>query len=278
MTSQSLKTLGLFKKPGLFDKGLGALLPQAYKKFYKEWKETQPTAVHYIPEEGMFKRDDITGEVHPIQDNPIPVLYPREHNQHIWGGEGIIQGFQCRSRNKRRVPHFWVPILKRSVVYSEVLNEYISVIVTDRTLNLINDHFGFDHYLLKTPACDLKALLPLAIKRKILQALEQGCPAYANSPEKQNKIVQKYQKYLSAYSSEEIKWYGYSFTEACRILQESLDQKAAAEIVPLKHIYRAQLIQKLKNNELDLQSSGLDETKTGSWLQKINPFSKKHET
>lgn len=60
---QSLKTLGLFKKPGLFDKGLGALLPQAYKKFYKEWKETQPTAVHYIPEEGMFKRDDITGEV-----------------------------------------------------------------------------------------------------------------------------------------------------------------------------------------------------------------------
>lgn len=60
---QSIKTLGKFVPPSFFDKGIGALLPQAYKKFYKEWKLTQPTAVHYVPEEGKWKRDDVTGEV-----------------------------------------------------------------------------------------------------------------------------------------------------------------------------------------------------------------------
>lgn len=67
----------------------------------------------------------------------------------MWGGEGVVQGFQKRDKYRRRVPHFWVPILKRSVVYSEILNKYISVVVTDRTINLINSNYGFDHYLLK---------------------------------------------------------------------------------------------------------------------------------
>ncbi|KAJ8936298.1 hypothetical protein NQ318_001491, partial [Aromia moschata] len=189
----SIKTLGLFQIPTKFDKGIGALLPEAYKKFYKEWKLTEPTAVHYIPEEGKWKRDDITGEV-------------------------------------------------------EVLDKYISVVVTDRTINLINANYGFDHYLLKTPACDIKSLLPLGIKRKILQELEKGCPAYADQPEKQKEILQQYQKYLSSYTTEEIKWYGYSFTEACKILQEQLDSEK--KVIPLKHVYRSELIEKLKAAKL----------------------------
>lgn len=85
----------------------------------------------------------------PIQNIPIPLKFPPEHEKHIWGGEGIIQGFQKRDPQTRRVPHFWVPVLKRSVVYTEILNEYISVIVTDRAIKLINSNYGFDHYLLK---------------------------------------------------------------------------------------------------------------------------------
>lgn len=60
---QAIKTLGVFVRPGIFDSGLGARLPEAYKKFYKEWKLTEPTAVHYVPEEGRWKRDEVTGEV-----------------------------------------------------------------------------------------------------------------------------------------------------------------------------------------------------------------------
>lgn len=85
----------------------------------------------------------------PVQNVPIPVIYPAEHNEGLWGGEGVVKGFQKRDPNKRRVPHFWVPVLKRSVVYSEVLDKYMAVVITNRTMNLIHENYGLDHYLLK---------------------------------------------------------------------------------------------------------------------------------
>ncbi|XP_072396960.1 large ribosomal subunit protein bL28m [Diabrotica undecimpunctata] len=282
MASKAVKTLGLFQKPTELDKGVAALLPAAYKKFYKEWRFAQPTAVHYVPETENWKRNDVTGEVFPVQNIPIPLHFPKESNLHIWGGEGVVQGFEKRDRFKRRVPHFWVPHLKRSVVYSEVLNKHISVIITDRAISLINAHYGFDHYLLKSSACDLQSLLALGIKRKILQELEKGCPTYANRPEKQKEILDQYEKYLSAYTSEEIEWYGYSLTEACKRFQQQMEAEQKAKVVPLKHVFRAELIEKLKAaslSESNDQLKQLEESGSAtSWLQKINPFGKKHET
>lgn len=86
---------------------------------------------------------------YPVQNVPLPLLYPKEFHEGIWGGEAIIQGFTKKHKFARRYPHFWFPTLKKSVVYSEVLDKYISVVVTNRTIDLINDHYGFDHYLLK---------------------------------------------------------------------------------------------------------------------------------
>ncbi|KAL1509100.1 hypothetical protein ABEB36_003894 [Hypothenemus hampei] len=277
---KSVKNLGVFQKPGLFDKGVGALLPEAYRKFYKEWKETEPSAVHYIPEEGKWRRDELTGEVQPIQNAPIPLTYPKEHNSHLWGGEAIIQGFQLRNKNSRRVPHFWVPTLKRSVVHSEVLDKYFSVIVTDRTISLINSNYGFDHYLLKTPAYDLKSLLALGLKRKVLKELEAGCPTLKDQPELQKEILNKYMKYLNAYTSDEIDWYGYSFTEACRRIERKIEEQET--IVPLKHVYRAQLIDKLRAAHIEeAMTQSLKSSESGlgtTWLQKMNPFGKKKTT
>lgn len=85
----------------------------------------------------------------PVQNIPLPLLYPKEHNKQLWGGEAVVQGFQKKDKFHRRVPHFWIPVLRRSIVYSEVLNKFFSVIVTDRTIKLINANYGFDHYLLK---------------------------------------------------------------------------------------------------------------------------------
>ncbi|XP_023026533.2 mitochondrial ribosomal protein L28 [Leptinotarsa decemlineata] len=284
MAFKSVKTLGNYIKPTILDKGIGAQLPEAYKKFYKEWKLTEPTAVHYIPESGKWKRDDVTGEVTPIQNIPIPTFLPKEANDHIWGGEEVVQGFEVRKERRRRVPHFWVPILRRTVVYSEVLNKYMSVIVTDRAINLINAHYGFDHYLLKTPACDLKSLLPLVLKRKILQELDKGCPAYADRPEKQEQILKRYQGYLAAYTREEIEWYGYSFDEACKIWKDKMEAENQKKIVPLKHVFRSQLIESLKAASSSDSLSNPDRIEAGdtgssaSWLEKINPFGKKRET
>ncbi len=145
---QGAKLLGGFRRSGQFDTGTAALLPAAYRKFYKEWKSPQ-TAVHYVPKEGKWERNELTGETTPIQNVPIPVIYPKEHNNGIWGGEGVVKGFQKRSPYKKRVPHYWVPVLRRTVLHSVVLNKYWSTIVTERTMDLIHDSHGLDHYLLK---------------------------------------------------------------------------------------------------------------------------------
>lgn len=109
-------------------------------------------------------------------------------------------GFQKRDPNKRRVPHYWVPVLKRTVVKSTILNTHLSVTVTDRTIRLINDHYGFDHYLLKTPACDLVSMLALKLKKQILTELVNGCPRYAYDPKKQQEVYNEYKTYLTSVS------------------------------------------------------------------------------
>lgn len=66
----------------------------------------------------------------------------------LLGGEGIIKGFEKRHPLRRRVPKFWVPVLRRSVVHSEILGIYMPVVVTERVIELIHENHGFDHYLL----------------------------------------------------------------------------------------------------------------------------------
>ncbi|CAG9859297.1 unnamed protein product [Phyllotreta striolata] len=282
MASKVLRTFGKFQHATCLEKGPAALLPESYKKFYREWKLTTPTAVHYTPEDGRWKRNEVTGEVSPVQNIPIPVFFPKESDDQLWGGEGVVQGFQQRSHLSRRVPHFWIPMLKRSVVYSEVLDKYISVVVTDRALRLINAHYGFDHYILKTPACDLQSLLAVSLKRKILQDLQNGCPSYAERPDKQKDVLDQYKKYLDAYTPEEIEWYGYSLAQAVSKFKVQQEKEKEESTVPFKQIFRAQLIEKLKAASLDESNNQMKELEEGnsatSWLSKINPFSKKQET
>lgn len=42
--------------------------------------------------------------------------------------------------------------------------------------------------------------MPLALKRKILQELERGCPTYSDRPEKQKEIIESYGEYLKGVS------------------------------------------------------------------------------
>lgn len=84
-----------------------------------------------------------------IQNIPIPLLHSKEMHEGLWGGESIIQGFKKKGKFKRKVPHFWIPSLRKSIVYSEVLNTYMRVVMTFRLIRLIHENYGFDHYLLK---------------------------------------------------------------------------------------------------------------------------------
>ncbi|KAJ8872031.1 hypothetical protein PR048_028371 [Dryococelus australis] len=195
------------KKKGVFDQGVAARLPEAYRKFWREWKSTTPAAVHYIPEPGKWKRNPNTGVVTRVQNVPLPLKYPAEHNEGLWGGEGVVQGFLKKHPMRSRVPHFWVPLLRRSVVHSEVLDKYMQVTVTDRTITLIHRHSGFDHYLLQTQACDLKSELALKLKRFILLDLKNKS-LYPDDPVKREEVYNKYVKYLDDLTFQYIHWHG----------------------------------------------------------------------
>lgn len=243
-TPQGANLLNGWKRINRFDQGLGARLPAAYKKFWREWKSQQPAAVHYVPKEGRFERNEVTGVVLPIQNVPLPLKKVPEENDGIWGGEAIIKGFQKRDPYKRRVPHFWVPTLKRSVVRSEILNEFFSMTVTDRTIRLILENHGFDHYLLMTPACDLRSLLALKLKQRMLSDLLNDLPGWSSNLERKKAIKEQYGRYLKQYTPEEIEWYGLNWGEAIK----KMSQIIAAEnpIVPHKALFRSKLIEQLR--------------------------------
>lgn len=251
---QGANLLNGFKRTTRFESGLGARLPEAYKKFWNEWKIQKPVAVHYIPKEGRFERDEKTGEVRVVQNVPIPLKKVPEENDGIWGGEAIIKGFQKRNLYKRRVPHFWVPTLKRSAVRSDIMNEFFSMTVTDRTIKLIFENHGFDHYLLMTPACDLRSTLALKLKQRMLLDLQSGCPGWNDNPKRQKEILAEYNKYLTNYSAEEIEWYGLTWEEAIKKMKHIVD--AENPIVPHKELFRSRLIEQLRAVGIEEAGSG----------------------
>ncbi|XP_058450691.1 large ribosomal subunit protein bL28m [Malaya genurostris] len=271
-TPQGANLLYGLRKSKKFTEGLGAQLPLAYKKFWDEWKHRQPAAVHYVPKDGMFQREDVTGLVTPIQNVPLPLIVPPEAHKGIWGGEAIVKGFQKRNPYKRRVPHFWVPVLKRSVVHSQILNEHMAVTVTDRTLDQIHDNHGFDHYLLKTPACDLRSMLAIKLKKMVLVDLLAGCPKHASQPEKQKAILDEYSCYLSQYTPEEIEWYGLTYNEAIAKIEGQLESQIDKR--PHKVIFRQKLIEQLKEAGIN-EAQGSEklegiEDSSSSWLSKLS--------
>lgn len=97
-------------------------------------------------------------------------------------------------------------MLRRSAVRSDVLGKHFSLTVTDRTIEQIHSSQGFDHYILKTPACDLRSALALRMKREILQELQAGCPSHKEQPKKQQELLKEYKQYVEQYTAEEIEW------------------------------------------------------------------------
>lgn len=265
MESKLIKGLKLLYVPKTtkISSGLGNSLPEAYKKFYKEWRHKAPEPVYYQPKQGKWTRDEKTGAVIPVQNIPIPLRYPKTMHSGIWGGEAVIQGFKQSGKYKSRVPFFWVPTLKKTVVYSEVLNMYMSTTVTERAVDLINKNYGLDHYLLKTAACDLRTVLSLKIKRQILMALRDKT-LYPDDTVKQQAVYDKYKHYIQDYTHEEIEWYGLTFNEALLKMQEKDEINEKKE--PLKAKYRSELIEELKKGNV------LPEKEDQNWLKKFNPF------
>ncbi|KAF0294745.1 39S ribosomal protein L28, mitochondrial [Amphibalanus amphitrite] len=210
----------------------------------------------------------------PVENVPIPLSYPRELHQGLWGGEAVIKGYQHRGRNASLIPHWWVPSLHRTVLYSEVLDRWMELVVTQRAVQLVHDHHGLDMYLLKvgryavvlkTRACDIVSLLGLRIKREILLALARGS-LWPDDPKRREELLKKYSEFIVP--EEQVEWYGLTVGEAIKKLR--VEQAAAGPPPPLKHQYRAELIEKLKFLRDNPETVSAPES--DSWLSKMNPF------
>lgn len=245
-------------------------MPVHYQRYLYELQNKPPDPVHFIPRVQTLTRDIETGEIKRFENRPISLIFPKECNDGLWGGEAIIKGYTKKKPKVAKFPHWWVPVLKRSVVYSEILDKSFVTVVTDRTLQLIDEAYGLDYYILKTHPVNLRSQLAMDLKRKMILTLIKR-EMYPDNPTKQEEVYQKYKEFIVP--EEEAEWCGLSLIEA--IKKQLQIEEEANRPVPLKIKYRAELLEMLKAPKNELDSTD-DEPKSASWLSKLNPFATKH--
>ncbi|PVD34552.1 hypothetical protein C0Q70_05827 [Pomacea canaliculata] len=238
------------------------LLPEHYKQRCIEFMTKDPTPVHWRPNPNKYIPNPKTGERVRVQNVPVTVLYPAECNKGLWGGEGIVAGYRKKHERATKFPKIWRPSLQKRVLYSEILNKHFLIAVTLRTMDLIDDHFGFDNYILKTHEVDLCSKLGMDIKREMLVALATKS-IYPDDPVKRDQILEKYKDFIMPV--EEAEWVGLSVPEALRKAREAEAKNNPPR--PLKDMFIVQLAQKIAE-------TGLEDT-SESFISKLNPFTTK---
>jgi len=224
-------------------------LPTHYMEFYRQWKKGPSPGIHDELRTEKYEKNE-HGVVIPVQNVRIPVLYPEEFHKGLWGGEGVVRGLLEREPTRHKPDYkpptetYWWPRLHIGVVFSEVLNKHIKVTMTKRAQNLIDENYGLDYYLLKTPVNEIYSHVGLKLKREILLALVR------NTEMIPSEIYLKYEPYKLP--EEVALWHGLPWKEAVhrlftldRIVEEEESMK------PLKKEYRAQLYQLLQQGYLD---------------------------
>jgi len=246
--------------------GLKSRLPMHYKRRYVEKFMCDPEPVHYRFDTRKYMAD-WHGQPIRVQNVPIPVLFPKEADAGLWGGEGIIAGFKKREndKDKPRSAAIWKPHLSKRVFYSEILDRWMSITVTSRTLELIDAALGFDNYILATPEVDMQSKLGMTLKREMLLALANKT-LHPNDPTKQETVFNKYAKFVIP--AEEAEWVGLTLYEAEQKQHEVEEAERLRNLRPLKEIFAAELVAKFENKQLDAP-------KSKSWLSKLSPFQAK---
>ncbi|XP_060929214.1 39S ribosomal protein L28, mitochondrial [Limanda limanda] len=224
--------------------GIYARLP---KHYLKSLEKKEPTPVHFRPLGVQYRANPVTGHKERVQDVPIPIYYPPEAQDGLWGGEGWISGFRYANNDKmsNRLKKTWKPQLFKRELYSEILDHTFTITVTPRTLNLIDAVYGLDFYILRTPKEDLNSKVGMNLKRAMLLCLvRRNTELYPNDPVKREKVYSKYKQFERP--EEEVEWVGLSLEEAVE-KQRQLDHK---EPEPLFKVCVDELVEKLRLQHL----------------------------
>lgn len=203
--------------------GIYARLPKHYLRSLEQTRE--PTPVHFKPLGVKYRANPKTGLKERVQDVPIPLYFPPESQDGLWGGEGWIRGFRYANNDKlsTRLNRVWKPQLFNRELYSEILDHTFTIPVTARTLDLVDAAYGFDFYILKTPKEDLNSKLGMDLKRAMLLRLaNKDTQLYPDDPVKREKVFAKYKHF--EVPAEEAEWVGLSLEEAVE-KQRQLEHK-----------------------------------------------------
>ncbi|XP_010618915.1 39S ribosomal protein L28, mitochondrial [Fukomys damarensis] len=226
----------------------GGICSRLPTHFLRSLENTRtPTPVHYQPHGTKFKINPKNGQRERVEDVPIPIYYPRESQKGLWGGEGWILGYRYANNDKmsNRVKKVWKPQLFQRELYSEILDKKFTVTVTMRTLDLIDEAYGFDFYILKTPKEDLCSKFGMDLKRGMLLRLARQDPRlHPDDPERRTAIYDKYKEFVIP--EEEAEWVGLTLEEAIE-KQRLLEEK---DPVPFFKIYVEELVARLQQQAL----------------------------
>ncbi|CAH1776544.1 unnamed protein product [Owenia fusiformis] len=258
-----------------WDEGARASLPEHYQERHKDLSREPPKPVHDLPPTDKYWYNESSGKVFKTVYQPILTKQTKDRNKGLWGGENIIEGYTKKNPIRRRVPHFWIPRLQKRPLYSEILDRWMEITVTLRTLDLIDDAYGFDHYILGTHERDLQSQLGKDLKREMIQALVNKT-LYPQDEEKREKIYKRYQKYIEGITPEEAEWIGLSVGSAIRKQKNVERAQQVRDMRPFKELFTRQLVETLKDAEergdvIEPHKS----VKKSNWMSKINPFQSK---
>ncbi|KAK2847269.1 hypothetical protein Q5P01_010268 [Channa striata] len=224
--------------------GIYARLP---KHYLESLEHKEPTPVHWKPLGVQYRVSPKTGQKERVQDVPIPIYYPPQSQDGLWGGEGWISGFRYANNDKmsNRLRKTWKPQVFKRELYSEILDHKFTITVTPRTLDLIDAAYGFDSYILKTSKENLNSKLGMDLKRAMLLRLaRKDTELYPDDPVKREKVYEKYKQF--EIPEEEAEWVGLSLEEAVE-KQRQLEHK---EPEPMFKVLVDKLVEDLHVHQL----------------------------
>lgn len=213
-------------------------LPKPYIDYLEKVREPRERVQDYPPDTKYldYKQDHQTGYVYRVPDHPVPVVMPPNSEKGLWGGLGVVEGFEKPKEMKPRWTKVWDPTIERHTLYSDILDTHINVEVTERTLELIDKNQGFDFYILNTPVQDLVSEFGRRLKHKLLLAL---------AIDERDYIKKKYKDHIKPV--EEISWIGLKEHEA--LTKFKLMRVEESIEPPLRQTYGRQLLDKLKKEK-----------------------------
>lgn len=222
-------------------------------KFWRDEFEQKDPIVHQTVEEGtkrpyssgLWKKDE-EGRPVRVETVPLRIHYPKEAEEGLWGGETIVTGWKYPRGDKmtKRINRYWKPMILTKTLYSEILDRTIETTVTPLALDQIDEAYGFDFYILKTPNNILRKF-GSSLKREMLLTLAfKDEKLYPSDKHKQDEIFNKYKGYVM--DAERASWVGLTLVEAMHKQYEKEQAEGRNKPIPLLEVYTKQLREQIE--------------------------------